>query len=63
VESYIVRVYRRASEPGKEAAGLVEQVGSDARRAFGTRDELWSFLVEAQKTAGIPGRKRKSPRT
>jgi len=63
LDSYIVRVYRRGGEPGKEVSGLVERVGGDARRAFGTRDELWAFLAEPSGKPGIPARKRKYRKT
>lgn len=51
MDSYIVRVYRRNSVGGDELAGMVERVGSDARQAFATRDELWAFLK------AVPGRR------
>ncbi|MEX0959821.1 MAG: hypothetical protein WDZ63_11095 [Burkholderiales bacterium] len=46
MDSYIVRIYRRTTESGREVAGLVERVGNGRRRAFGTSEELWAFLTE-----------------
>ena len=46
VETYVVSVYRRSSEPGKEAAGLVERAGSGERKAFASTEELWTFLCD-----------------
>ena len=46
VETYVVSVYRRGSEPGKEAAGLVERAGSGERKAFASTEELWTFLCD-----------------
>jgi hypothetical protein len=58
VDSYIVRIYRRGSEPGKEAAGLVERAGSAERKAFAGKEELWGYLRGGH---GVPIRaKRKS---
>ena len=55
LDSYIVRIYRRGTQGGKEIAGLVERVGNGARLAFGTRDELWSFLTDVPKKQLLVG--------
>ena len=44
VETYVVSVYRRGSESGKEAAGLIERAGSGERKAFSSSHELWAHL-------------------
>jgi len=44
VETYVVSVYRRSDEPGKEAAGLIERAGSGESKAFASSEELWAFL-------------------
>ena len=46
VETYVVSVYRRSGESGKEAAGLVERTGSGERKAFASSRELWTFLCD-----------------
>jgi hypothetical protein len=44
VETYVVSVYRRSDEPGKEAAGLIERTEGGESKAFANREELWAFL-------------------
>ena len=44
VETYVVSVYRRSSELGKEVAGLIERVGAGDRKAFASSQELWALL-------------------
>ena len=44
VETYVISVYRRGDEPGKEISGLVERPGAGDRKAFGSSRELWAFL-------------------
>ena len=53
LDSYIIRIYRRGVERGRELAGLVERIGNGKRRAFGNSEELWTFLTDRQ-----PSRKR-----
>lgn len=48
VETYVVSVYRRCDEPGKEIAGLVERPGAGERKAFRSNRELWAFLCGKQ---------------
>jgi hypothetical protein len=58
-ETYVVSVYRRSSEPGKEIAGLAERPGSGERKAFANSQELWAFLCGGPRSsAGQPRRKR-----
>jgi hypothetical protein len=49
VETFIVRIYRRASDSADGPAGTVECVGCGERLGFVGRDELWArlFLREA----------------
>lgn len=55
VESYIVRIYRRAPHPGKarrareraSPIGIVENAQNGTRRAFHGIEELWSILVKS----------------
>ena len=48
MDSYIIRIYRRGAERGRELAGLVERVGNGKRQAFGSSEELWTFLTDRQ---------------
>ena len=53
LDSYIIRIYRRGVERGRELAGLVERIGNGKRQAFGNSEELWTFLTDRQ-----PARRR-----
>jgi hypothetical protein len=44
METYILRIYRRADVP-QAVHGTLERVGVRQRAAFATRDELWALLV------------------
>ena len=61
-ETYVVSVYRRSSEPGKEIAGLAERPGSGERQAFRTPQELWAFLTEPRTRRGPKARSVSSKR-
>lgn len=49
MDSYIVRIYRREATKRRALVGVVERVGTDARRAFNDRDELWRILTTGKK--------------
>lgn len=51
METFIVRIYRGASEPADAPAGTVECVGSGERQPFVGRDELWERLFLAESRA------------
>lgn len=62
VETYVVSVYRRGSETGKEVAGLIERAGAGQRKAFASSQELWAFLCDKHGTPAIKAaRKRRTP--
>jgi hypothetical protein len=44
VETFIVRIYRSASDSADGPVGTVECVGCGERRGFAGRDELWERL-------------------
>jgi hypothetical protein len=47
MDSYIVRVYRRGTdETGEEVAGMVEEVGTDQRRAFQSLSGLMTTVKQ-----------------
>ncbi len=60
LDSYIIRIYRRGVERGRELAGLVERIGNGERKAFGKREELWAFLTDRQvsRKAGVKSKQR-----
>jgi hypothetical protein len=41
---YIVRIYREGAANPREFVGVVEEVGTDGKRAFTNIDELWEIL-------------------
>lgn len=51
VDTFIVRIYRRASGAADEPAGTVECVGSGERQGFLGRDELWDRLFATEQRA------------
>ena len=55
-DSYVIRVYRRSDEPGREVAGLVEVLARGESVAFNGRDELWAVLAKPRR------RTRRAPR-
>jgi hypothetical protein len=57
MESFIVRVYRRAVGSHGEPVGTVERVGGGERVAFTNRDELLARLFRLRK----PRRKVSEP--
>lgn len=60
-EIYVISIYRRGTEPGKEAAGLVERAGSGERKAFSSNQDLWSFLCgKSGPTLTTAARKRRT---
>ena len=64
LDSYIIRIYRRGVERGRELAGLVERIGNGKRQAFGSSEELWAFLTDRQPSgkSGASGKQSKSQR-
>ena len=52
LDSYIIRIYRRGVERGRELAGLIECIGNGKRQAFGSSEELWAFLTDRQPSRG-----------
>lgn len=66
MDSYIIRVYRRSDETGREVSGLVERIGNGGRQAFSNGEELWRFITgKALKDKGrqsaTVGRGRRRP--
>jgi len=56
MDSYIVRIYRRNRvESGEEVAGLVEEVGTDRKKAFQSFSGLVTTIREVV-GKGVPGK-------
>jgi len=64
LDSYIIRIYRRGVERGRELAGLVERIGNGKRQAFGNSEELWAFLTDRQpsRRSGVKDKQGKTQR-
>ena len=64
LDSYIIRIYRRGVERGRELAGLVERIGNGKRQAFGNSEELWAFLTgrHPSRRGGVRGKQSKAQR-
>jgi len=60
LDSYIIRIYRRGVERGRELAGLVERIGNGKRQAFGNSEELWAFLTDRQPSRRSGARSKQS---
>ena len=60
LDSYIIRIYRRGVDRGRELAGLVERIGNGKRQAFGNSEELWAFLTDRlpSRRSGVRGKQR-----
>ena len=44
MDSYMVRIYRRAENDPNMLVGVVREIGTEEKRAFNTFDELRSIL-------------------
>ena len=55
MDIFIVRIYRRATQSGREPAGTVQRVGADDRIGFASREQLLDYLL-----AGIDSRRSTS---
>lgn len=51
MDTFIVRVYRRAADPTDGPVGTVECVGCGERQGFVGRDELWDRLFVTDRHA------------
>lgn len=57
MDSFIVRIYRRAKEEQQNVTGLVEEVGTKFTRTFHNSDELVNILLREKKLSK-PGNRR-----
>ncbi len=44
MDSYLVRIYRRAENDTRMLVGVVEEVGASDKKAFHNLHELWDIL-------------------
>ena len=58
MNSYLVRIYRRAENNPRMLIGVVEEIGKAEKRAFNNLDELWDILNPERKGGNHPGKAR-----
>ena len=56
--SYLVRVYRRASNNPRILVGVAEEVGGHEKRAFSNLYELWDILNPLGQRGSVGGKVR-----
>ena len=49
MDSYLVRIYRRAENNPRMLVGVVEEVGVKEKKAFNSLYELWDILNPGRK--------------
>ena len=62
MESYLVRIYRKADNDPRMLVGVVEEVGVKEKKAFHTLHELWDILNPVKK-GHLQNKKNKRART
>ena len=62
MDSYLVRIYRKADNNPRMLVGVVEEVGLKEKKAFHTLDELWNILNRDKKGDNHPGKARNRKR-
>jgi hypothetical protein len=50
MESYLVRIYRKAEDNPRVLVGVVEEVGAKEKKAFNSLQELWEILNPKRRT-------------
>lgn len=63
MNSYMVRIYRKADNNPRMLVGVVEEVGVKEKKAFHTLYELWDILNPIKKAATQVRRNRNSKGT
>lgn len=58
MNSYLVRIYRRAENNPRMLIGVVEEIGKSEKRAFSNLDELWDILNPERRGGNHPGKAR-----
>jgi hypothetical protein len=62
MNSYLVRIYRKADNNPRMLVGVVEEVGVKEKKAFSNLYELWNILNPVKKTRTQPNRNKDSNR-
>ncbi len=62
MNSYLVRIYRKADNNPRMLVGVVEEVGASDKKAFHNLYELWDILNPIKKAATQLKRNKNSKR-
>ncbi|HVP80103.1 MAG TPA: hypothetical protein VMV04_19655 [Thermodesulfobacteriota bacterium] len=62
MDSYLVRIYRKAENNPRMLVGVVEEVGVKEKKAFHTLYELWDILNPVRKERMLSRRNSNSKR-
>ena len=52
--SYLVRIYRRDGNNPRLLVGVVEEVGTEGKKAFSNLYDLWDILNSTRRSAARP---------
>ena len=61
--SYLVRIYRRDGNNPRLLVGVVEEVGTEGKKAFSNLYELWDILNSTKKIPAKLSENRKEKQT
>jgi hypothetical protein len=61
--SYMVRIYRRNENDPRLLVGVVEEVGTEGKKAFSNLYELWDILNPTRKNSARASENRKVKQT
>jgi hypothetical protein len=62
MDSYLVRIYRKAENNPRMLVGVVEEVGASDKKAFHNLHELWDILNPVKRAPTQLKRNRNSKR-
>ena len=62
MNSYLVRIYRRAENNPRMLVGVVEEVGANDKKAFHNLYELWDILNPVKRIKRTPKNSKNSKR-
>jgi hypothetical protein len=62
MESYLVRIYRKAENNPRVLVGVVEEVGAKDKKAFNNLYELWDILNPIKKVQALSRKSNNSKR-
>ncbi|OGP91172.1 MAG: hypothetical protein A2157_02020 [Deltaproteobacteria bacterium RBG_16_47_11] len=60
MNSYLVRIYRKAEDNPRLLVGVVEEVGVNGKKAFHNLYELWDILNSAKREQTQPKKSKRA---